>query len=396
MSKPPLFRRAQLPAFLAFLLLAVNLRPAITAVGPLVGSIQETTGLSGTALGMLTSLPLLAFAAFSPLAGFARRLGLERTAACAMLMLLAGVLLRSAGPTAALYAGTLVLAAGIAVGNVLAPSFIKRDYAAHVGTLTTLYAMVLALSAAAGTGLAVPLERVLPGGWRGALAAWALPAAAAAILWARAFLRPRAPEPPADPVAANTSVWRSPLAWCVTAFMGLQSICFYVPVGWFPRVIQDAGYDPAVAGLMITAFQLVSLVASATMPRLLAARPDQRALAVFASLVILTGVLGLMLHPAWALLWVSLAGLGSGLSFPLALAFIGLRTTDHRQAASLSLMSQSIGYLLAAAGPLLFGLAHDLSGGWTAPLAGLAASTVVLAVVGYRAGQARTISGAGG
>lgn len=382
---------ARLLPLLAFLLLAVNLRPAITSVGPLVGSIQATTGLSGTAIGLLGSLPLLAFAAFAPLARFGHRFGAERTLAVAMGMLVAGILLRSAGPTAALFAGTLVLATGITVGNVLAPSLIKRDYPERVGTLTTAYAMVLALSAAVSTGLAVPLERAL-GGWPAALAAWVVPAAAAAALWLHASLQPRPPAPAAE-TGATVSVWRSPLAWYVTAFMGLQSTCFYVTVSWLPRVIQDNGSDPAVAGVMITGFQLVSLATGIALPRLLALRRDQSVLAVAAALINTTGILGFMLCPEWTMLWIVMTGFGSGVCFPLALAFIGLRAADHHQAASLSLMAQSLGYLLAAAGPLLFGLAHDLSGGWRLPLAGLAACALLMTIVGHRAGQNRTIMG---
>ena len=377
--------------FLSFLLLAANLRPALTGVGPLVGSIQSTTGLSSAAVGFLSSLPLLAFATFAPLASFGRRIGLERTLAIAMFMLASGIVLRSAGSIWALFAGTLVLGAAIATGNVLAPSIIKRDYPDRVGSLTTVYALTLAMSAGVAAGLAVPLERVLPGGWRSSLAIWAVPAVIAALLWARASLRPRPPAPPADD-SATVSVWRSPLAWWVTAFMGLQSLGFYVVISWFPLVIQDAGYDPAIAGLLITGFQLLSLGAGAAMPRLLALRPDQSMLAAWASLTIAAGVLGLLLYPAWTIAWFALAGVGCGVCFPLALAFIGLRSTDHHQAASLSLMSQAMGYLLAASGPLLFGLAHDLSGAWTIPLSGLAACALLQVVVGWEAGRNRTVS----
>ncbi|HEY8539775.1 MAG TPA: MFS transporter [Steroidobacteraceae bacterium] len=378
-------------AVLSLFLLALNLRPAITAVGPLVGSIQDTTGLSAASIGLLSSLPLLAFSAFAPLAKFGGRLGIERTLAIAMLMLTVGILVRSAGSTVALFGGTIVLAAGIAVGNVLAPSIIKRDYAERVGSLTTVYAFILAVSAAIASGLAVPSERALPGGWQSALAIWAVPAALATLLWARVFFQPSQPAPPLRN-SATTSVWRSPLAWCVTGFMGLQSLCFYVSIAWLPKVLQDSGYDAAVAGLLITGFQVVSILANAVLPRLLALRKDQSALAAAASLGIAVGVVGLILFPKWTIAWIAVAGFGSGVSFPLALAFIGLRSSDHHQAASLSLMSQSIGYLLAAFGPLLFGMAHDLSGGWALPLGGFAACAVIQAIVGYKAGRNRTVS----
>lgn len=382
--------RTDFLSLVSFLLLALNLRPAITAVGPLVGSIQDSTGLSGAAVGLLSSLPLLAFAAFAPLARFGRRIGLERTLALAMTMLLGGIVLRSTGSMAALFAGTLLVGAGIAVGNVLAPTIIKRDYPERVGSLATAYALILALSAAIASGLAVPFERMLPGGWRSALAVWTVPAAMAVILWTHASMRPR-PAPQVDDTP-RASVWHSRLAWCVTGFMGLQSLCFYVVVAWIPLVIQDNGADPAVAGWLLTGFQLVSVAAGAALPRLLALRQDQRALAVFSSLSITAGILGLLLQPAWTLLWIVVMGFGSGVCFPLAIAYIGLRSTDHQQATSLSLMAQSMGYLLAAFGPFLFGLAHDLSGGWTLPLAGLAGCTVFQAIMGYNGGRNATVT----
>jgi CP family cyanate transporter-like MFS transporter len=383
--------RTDLLSLVSFLLLALNLRPAITAVGPLVGSIQDTTGLSGAAVGLLSGLPLLAFAGFAPLARFVRRIGLERTLAIAMSMLVVGILLRSSGSTTALFAGTVVLGAGIAVGNVLAPSIIKRDYPERVGSLTTVYALILALSAAIASGLSVPFENVLPGGWRSALALWAIPAAVAALLWARASLHPRQPPPQTD-ASAKASVWHSPLAWCVTGFMGLQSLCFYVVVAWIPLVVQDTGYDPAEGGLLLTGFQLVSVAAGAALPRFLAWRQDQRLLAALSSLSITTGILGLLWHPEWTIAWIVIMGFGSGVCFPLAIAYIGLRSRDHHEAASLSLMAQSMGYLLAAFGPFLFGLAHDLSGSWTLPLWGLAACTLLQSLMGYQGGRKGTVT----
>lgn len=379
-------------AILPFILLAANLRPALTTVGPLVADIQATTGLSGTAVGLLNSLPLLAFAAFGPLAHFGRRLGIERTLVAAMLLLFVGILVRSAGSTSALFAGTLLLAAGIALANVLAPSIIKRDYPERVKSLTTVYAVVLTLSAAIASGLAVPFATSLASGWQGALAVWAIPALIAAIAWGPFAFRGGKPSPAEQLDATSTPVWRSPLAWFVTGFMGLQSLGFYVAIAWFPTVFQDNGHDPAEAGLLITFFQLMSLAASAALPLLLGSRKDQSAVAALASLAMVAGVAGLMLLPAWVYVWIVLMGCGSGACFPLALAFISLRAANHREATSLSLMAQSIGYLLAALGPLLVGLAHDLVGSWMLPLAGLVVLAMVQAIVGYQAGRNKTVS----
>lgn len=378
-------------SIIPFLLLAANLRPALTSVGPLVGEIQSATGLSGTAAGFLNSLPLLAFAAFAPLAHFGRRLGIERTLVVALLLLFVGVLVRSCGSIPALFAGTLLLAAGIAVGNILVPGIVKRDYPERVKPLMTVYAVTLGLSAAIASGLAVPFAAWIPGGWQGALGVWAIPALVAALAWTPVALRNGKPMPHSRTVA-TIPAWRSPLAWFVTGFMGLQSLYFYVAIAWLPSIFQSNGHDPAEAGLLITVFQLVALAMSAMLPLLLGRRKDQSFAAAIASLAMAASVGGLLIFPAGAYFWMVLMGLGGGACLPLALMFISLRSADHHQTASLSMMAQSIGYLLAALGPFAFGFIHDLSGSWTIPLAGLAVLGVILALVGYEAGRDKTIS----
>lgn len=391
MTSTSVHARRNILSFVALLILAANLRPALTTVGPLVSSIQDATGLSAAAVGLLSSLPLLALAAFAPIGNFVRRIGLERILAVSLVVLFVGILLRSSGSTFALFAGTLVLAAGIAVGNVLGPSLIKRDYPERVGTVTTIYVLVLALTAAVATGLSVPFEKWLPGGWRSSLAIWAIPAGLAALLWLF-MARPSPETPQALSQSGASTVWRSPLAWSVAVFMGLQSIGFYVVVSWFPKIINDYGYDLTVAAFMVTCFQLISVASGAALPKFLALRDDQRALAVICSLCIATGAFGMLLYPAWTIAWVLIAGFGTGVCFPLSIAFIGLRSGDHHQAAALSVMAQSMGYLLAASGPVLFGLARDLSGGWSVPLAAFGFVAVAQAIIGYVAGQNRTIS----
>jgi MFS transporter, CP family, cyanate transporter len=371
----------------ALLLVAANLRPALTSVGPLIDLIRQDLRLSATAAGLLNSLPLFAFAVFSPLAHAANRIGIERALMLAMLALIAGILLRSMGSAVGLFGGTILLGAAIAVGNVLLPSVIKRDFAHRVGTITTAYAIVLGLTAAIASGISVPLARVLPGGWQSALAFWALPTAIAIIPLA---LRLRA-----DVIAEDTNkvyapavpIWRSLIAWQVTIFMGLQSFSYYVAVSWFPSVLQDIGYTPGAAGWIVTLFQIVALAATLAMPSLIKRGPDQRLLAVVTPLLLVVAILGLVAAPGAALFWVTLMGLGNGPTMILALTFFGLRTRDHREAAALSLMAQSIGYFIAALGPVAFGLLHDISHGWTVPLIALAASLIIQSFAGYGAGR---------
>lgn len=375
----------------ALMFLAANLRPALTSVGPLIEQIRQATGISLTAAGLLTSLPLVAFGALAPLAQFGRRFGMERTLGVALFLLTLGILMRSEGSIAALFAGSVCLAAGIAIGNVLVPSLIKRDFPHRVKGVTTVYAVMLNLMPAISTSIVVPLSDWLPGGWRSALAVWAIPAAAALLIWLPATVRPPA-EGPALRQPGSPPLWRSGLAWQVTAFMGLQSLSFYITIAWFPAIFQGHGIGAAQAGLMITLYQLVALSALPAVPVILRRTKDQKALAVACSLTVVISLCGFLLFPAGAYLWMVTMGLASGTSLTLALSFISLRAADHHEAAGLSVMSQTVGYLFAAAGTFGFGLLHDLSGGWKTPLILWTLIALTQAFVGFGAGRDRTIS----
>ena len=377
-------------------LAAANLRGALTSVGPLVGEIRADTGISGGAAGLLTTLPLLCFAALSLLApALARRFGMERVLTGSLLLLVAGIALRSAPPVAALFSGTVVLGLAIAVGNVLLPSLVKRDFPAHTGLLTGVYITVMNSGAALGAGVSVPLARQGDFGWRGALGVWALLALVAAIVWL--FLlrggRPVGSAAAATPRGERSygGLWRSPLAWRITLFMGLQSVVFYASIAWLPEVLQGDGLGAAQAGWMVSLMQFVGIPAALFAPILAGRRPSQRGFLAAAALLSGAGILGLLLQGgaggAATVLWVSLLGLGQGASISLALILFALRTTDAGEAAALSGMAQSAGYLLAAAGPLLFGVLHDLTQSWSLPLALLFAVAMGLLFAGLGAGR---------
>lgn len=376
---------------IALLLIAANLRPSLTSVGPLLKTIQDQLSLSATAAGLLTSLPLLAFAGCAPLARLARQHGPERMLLAAMITLIAGVLLRSEGSTTALFGGTVLLATGIAVVNVLLPILIKQHYPDRVPTITTAYATTMGAVAALGSGVAVPLARMLPGGWQSSLASWALPAVIAVVFWL-----PHLRGPAAAPVVSSTSAsphppWRTRLAWQVTSFMGLQSTLFYIAISWYPAILRDNGFSPTQAGWLLTLFQVSALLAGLPIPMLIRRFMDQRGLAVAASLLVAFGTLGILLAPKAAALWMIVLGAGAGPGLILALSFMGLRASNPTTAAALSLMAQSIGYLLAAIGPFAFGLVHDRVGGWTVALLFAFGLTLVQAVCGYGAGRSAKI-----
>lgn len=373
----------------AFFLLAANLRPALTSVGPVLEAVRSSLGLSGAAAGFLATLPLLIFAGCWPLVRLADVFGIERTLAGCLVLTTAGIALRSEGSTIALYGGTVVLAAGIGVANVLMPSIIKRDFPHRVGTMTTAYVTVMTLTGAVATGSAVPLAAVLPGGWKSALAIWSLFAMLALFLWLPEMRKAKisAAARQLNNRATATPIWRSALAWQITVFMGLQFLIYYVIIAWMTLYLADNGYRATEAGWLLTLYQVVAFGMGVAAPALLRHGRDQRTLAVTASSITALCVIGLLVTPNLAGLWLFVCGGSFGLTFILAFALIGMRTCDHRRAAALSTMAQTTAYLIAATGPTAFGWLHDLTMNWTGPMASLAAVSVIQSVIGFGVGR---------
>lgn len=367
-------------------LVAVNLRAPYTGVGPLLERIRAEFGLSAAAAGVLVSLPLLAFGVVSPLAaGFARRAGIERTLFGVLVVLTLGIALRFVPSTAALFAGTAILGAAIAVGNVMLPSLVKRDFPGRVTTMTSLYVTAMSFVGALAAGVAVPIANAAPGDWRTALGCWGILTVVALVVWAPQ-LAYRATRPDAAAEAEVGSLLRSPIAWKVTAYMGLQSLAFYVLLSWMPTILQERGFSAADTGWLMFALQGLGVPAGFVVPLFLRFVGSPRLLAVIGTLVCIVGYAGLTVAPRFAWLWIIIIGPFSGAVFVLALSFISLRTAGARQAAALSGMAQSLGYLLAGAGPILFGFLHDLTGGWMTGLVFLLGMMVLQAFAAYLAG----------
>ena len=371
-------------------LLAVNLRPALTGLTPLIGQIRADTGISYGVAGLLTALPLLAMGLLSPIASLlAHRFGMERLLLASMLVLAAGILLRSAGAVTALFLGTAVLGAAIAIGNVLLPGLVKREFPERVGLMTSTYSTALAVSAAIAAGASFPLADQVGIGWRASLGSWALLALVAAVAWLPQMRSARPTNAsPADSQGVN-GPWRSALAWQVTLFMGLQSLGYYVVLTWLPEILQEeAGISASLAGWMLALAQAVGIASIFLAPVLAGMRPSQHGVVVVAVALTGAGALGLLIAAETATaLWVVLLGLGQGACFSLALTFFALRAPDSEHAAALSGMAQSVGYLLAAVGPFLFGLLRDTTHAWTVPLALLFAVAVCLLLTGLGAAR---------
>lgn len=374
-------------------LIAINLRPALAGIGPLISTIRASTGLSNAMLGLLTTLPLLAFGVLSTLTPlFSRRLGIEGTLALAMGLLTGGILLRVIPGNLPLFGGTLLLGMGIAFGNVLLPSLVKRDFPNRTGIMTSVYSSMLGLGATLAAGISVPLAHDLNWGWRWSLGSWALLSFIALIVWLPQLKNLTLPKYDRSLGQALKDLGSSSVAWQVALFMGLQSLAFYVVLAWLPEILQDRGLTASEAGWMLSLSQAMGIVGTILFPTWAEKVKDQRPLVWLLMIFEAISLVGFMIPHAFLVwLWSSLIGLALGGSFGLALLFIVLRSPDSQTATELSGMAQSIGYLLAAIGPTLFGALYDITHAWFLPLLFLLLIVGAKLVFGLGAGRPQEV-----
>ena len=375
---------------IAVALLAANLRAPLATLGPLVGMIQADLRTSGTFMGIVAALPMLAFALFSPLAPkAARRFGMERVLAASLALMIVGLVCRSSGPSESLLAGgTLLLAAAIAMGNVLLPALAKRNLPGRVGLAVGTLSVVMALSSALAASASVPLAEYA--GWQWSLAVWLLPATAALCVWLAIARRAGAERPSENMLSDGLTgnIWRLRPAWCLSAFMGLQSLLFYSLVNFLPSVLMEKGIGTAAAGNYVALFQIGSLAGSLSASFLFTRIRHRQWFNLGLSLMMLAGISGLWLMPAGtAPLWILLAGAGTSGCFASALMLFALRSSDSRTAAALSGMAQTVGYSIAAVGPLGMGLLYDVSGSWSASLSVLSVLMLAECVLAWFAAR---------
>lgn len=380
----------------AIVLAAANFRPAVTSVGPLLSDIRADLGLSGAGASILTALPVLCFGAGALVAPrLARRYGIERTLLVTFALTAVALLLRVGAATFALFSGTLVAGAAIAVANVLVPSLIKRDFSRRPGPMMGAYISMMMAMASLAAAVSVPLARALGGGWRTGLGAWFAPAAVAALVWLIVTLtRNRRSGPGNRAAQIRVSLVRDRVAWDVTTFMGLQALIFYAVMSWLPSIFRDHGLSAELAGNLLSLLLIVGVPAALFVSSLLARTRSQSVWALVLTAPMAAGLIGLLVAPTtFPHLWAVLFGLGTGTVFPLALTLVVLRTKHPADTAQLSAMSQSFGYALAALGPFLFGLLHDLSRTWTVPILALLVLLIPQVITGVRAGRPVWVSG---
>ncbi|MEV4623188.1 MFS transporter [Asanoa sp. NPDC049573] len=384
----------------AVLLAALNLRPAIASVPPIVDAIRDSLGLSGSAAGVLTSVPVVCMGLFAPAAAWAAgRWGTGPTMAFALALLAAATAVRPLAGAGLLYAATVFAGVAIAVGGALMPALVRTRFPTRVGPVTGLYTTALISGALIGAGGTEPLRTALGGSWRAALAIWAVPAVLALVVWL--LVRPSSEAarpsseaaPPSSEAALPAAVdrdwtpWRDRGAWLVTLYMGGQSLLYYAPLAWLAARYTDLGWAAGRAGGLLALFSATQVAAALVAPAL--ARRDPRP-AIVAGLLLAIVPLGLIaVTPLSApALWAALLGIGVGANFALALTVVGQIAPTPAATPKASGMAFFVGYLLASVGPVAVGFLHDLTGGFRAPFLALVGFGLVTLVVGVAAGNA--------
>jgi len=340
---------------IGIIFIGANLRAPLTSVGPLIPSIRESLGISSTLAGALTTVPLLAFALLSPFAPkLARRYGMESVLFLSLILLTIGIILRPLSGVGMLFSGTIFLGLAIAVGNVLVPSIIKQYFPKSVGTMTGVYSVSMNLCGAIASGLSIPITSKSGLGWQGSLGYWGIISIIAILFWIPQFRSNRNQAINVSEKPQSVNMWKSGLAWQVTVFMGLQSLIFYTIVAWLPEILQQQGLSSSTAGWMLSLMQFAVLPFTFIVPILAGRMKNQYLLVTITALLFVIGMIGILYGNLSLIPFsVILLGIAGGCAFSLAMMFFSLRTKNSYQAAELSGMAQSFGYLLAAIGPTL-------------------------------------------
>jgi len=367
----------------AIIFLASTLRTPLTGVGPVISSIRDGLGISNVLAGFLTTIPLLAFAGVSPFAPrISRRLGIEKTLFYSVILLTIGISIRSLGTTSLLIFGTILIGVAISFGNVLVPSLFKLKYPLHIGLLTGIYTVSMNISAAIAVGISNPIATNTSWGWQGALAVSVILTLITLIIWSPLLHGEKVNLSLNSAGSTNSTeikIWKKPLAWAIALSMGFQSLLFYCSISWLPEILISQGYTAQNAGWMTSVMQMAQIPMTFMIPIIAEKLKSQRLFVYMFTILYIIGFTGLWLELTHlTVVWMICIGLAGGASFGVIMMLFTLRTRTAYEAAQISGFAQSIGYLLAAAGPVLLGFLHDVTASWSSSIILFIIASVVL------------------
>ncbi|EHO06024.1 cyanate permease [Myroides odoratimimus] len=376
---------------LGIIFIASNLRAPLTSVGPVISEISKSLALSNTTAGLVTTIPLMAFGFLSSMVPkISRRYGMELVLLGSLILLSIGLVIRPYGSLVTLFLGAALVGIAITVGNVLMPAYIKSNYQKNVGTMMGIYSVAMNLTAALAAGFSISLGKFTEMGWKGSIGVWLVLSIATILIWLPQVKKKQAIEGSNRGFTEDKKVnmYSSKLAWAVTVFMGVQSLLFYCLAAWLPKVAITWGIPKEDAGWLLSYMQFAQLPMTFIGAIIASKLSNQKLLAIGTGVLFAIGIAGLLIFKVNMIaLWCVLIGTASGLAFSLSMLFFVLRTSSTTQAAELSGMAQSIGYLIAACGPPVFGALFDVTQSWSMSLIFLLVMSITLIVSGGIAGK---------
>lgn len=358
----------------AIILIAFGLRAPITAIGPIAEIIRDELNVTNGFIGFITTIPLLAFSACSPIIPkVSKTFGNGKTMFVGLLLISAGGFIRSYMGTIGIIVGTLLIGIGIATGNVLLPSIVKHRFPNNIGITSSIYLTSMGIFASISAGFSYPISENIGLGWRNTLAIWPEISLIALIIW---IIQLKINSVPTSDINNKSNsyikvnrrkvIWKSSLAWYITMYMGLQSIIFYTATAWLPSILIDQGVSQEMAGFSALGFQLIGIPATFFVPIFACRAKNQKAIVILICTSYFIGLFALLIQGYFyaIVLGVTFLSIAAAASFSWIMSIIGMRSKDAEEAAALSGMAQSAGYLLAAIGPTLCGMIFDLYGIW--------------------------------
>ncbi len=374
---------------LVVILVSSNLRSPITAVGPVLTEVSEALHLDNFQGSLLTSIPLIMFAGFSVLVSrFSQKLGINRFLFYALIILSFGLFLRVFGTVSTLYIGSILIGLGICIGNVITPGYIKNNFPKHIGLMTGIFAVAMNLTAAFASGYSIKIGEWTGYGWKGSLGIWLILGLLALLVIGLELLFTKTKDLSGELPAqhSNLNLFRSSQAWNISIFMGIQSLVYYSLISWLPAVLTDYGMVGNQPGWVLFVIQFAMIPITFVGPIIAHKMSNQKSMIVFLSVVMLLSVLMFtFLQDKYIYVSAVLLGLSNGLSFSLSILFFSMRTRSSSVAIKVSGLAQSVGYLVAAFGPPIFGKLHDWDPSWRMSFYFLAICIVIMFFFGLRA-----------
>ncbi|QQQ29796.1 CynX/NimT family MFS transporter [Chryseobacterium indoltheticum] len=380
---------------LVLILVSSNLRSPITSVGPVLHQISSSLHLNNLQSSMLTSIPLLMFASCSVLVSrFSHRFSINRFLLYALIILSFGLFMRVFGSVWTLFTGSIFIGLGVCIGNVITPGYIKNNFPKQIGLMTGIFAVSMNLTAALASGYSVSLGEWTGYGWRGSLGVWLVIALLALFVVILELLlnKSRLKQTGNSLVKSDFNMFKSAQAWNISIFMGLQSLVYYSLISWLPAVLGDYGMQGNGPGWVLFIIQISMIPITFVGPVIASKMKNQKAMIVFISVLMLASILMFAwLKSEWIYATAVLLGLSNGLSFSLSILFFSLRTKSSANAIKISGMAQSVGYLIAAFGPAVFGKLHDYDASWKLSFYFLGISVIVMFYFGIKAARRKFV-----